>query len=344
MTAIQQEFPLEKKLDQNLRRDFGPARGKSIFANYVQARDCLSTDILRYIVGREPSLTDHGVDHIRNVLENVELLLQSDIKELNAVELYVLVISVLFHDVGNLFGRKNHHKKIGDIYEYVRHSDSQFSQEKCLVIKIASAHTGEALDGSNDTLNDLQDSDNLYGKQVRSRTLAAILRLADELAEGEHRTSKYIVKAHGFSKESRIFHDYALVTSVHPDRGNGRLMLTYNLRLQARKGKVLSSNRGKFVRLMNFAYGRIVKLDEERKYTKHYAPLLEPYKRTSVHFNFHLDSSLHDLDIGDLTLSDKIIPGENPPNMTKLFPQCEPSKLWQRLSQIKLNPAVVRLR
>lgn len=341
---MHQEFPLEKKLEQTLKRDFGSARGKSIFADYIQAKDCLSANILRYIAAAEPSLTDHGIDHICNVLQNVNLLLKDDIKELNAVELYTLMVSVLFHDVGNLYGRKNHHKKIGDIYEHVRHSDPKFSQEKCLVLKIAGAHTGAAIDGSNDTLNDLDDSDNLQDQQVRSRTLAAILRLADELAEGHQRTSDYIIKAHGFTKESSIFHRYAQVTSVHPDRGNGRLTLTYNLRLKTKGGRVLASEKVRLFKLLNFAYDRIIKLDEERKYAKHYAELLDCYKKTTVRFNFHLDSVPQNLDIGDLTLSDKIIPGGNSPKMIEIFPKCEPAKLWKQLSRTKLKSSVVKMR
>ena len=39
-----------------------------------------------------------------------------------------LMLSVLFHDAGNIHGRKGHEKKISDIYDFVRGKSSTSRQ------------------------------------------------------------------------------------------------------------------------------------------------------------------------------------------------------------------------
>lgn len=98
-------------------------------SRYVQARTVLLDDVYQEIRSSEPSLTDHGPEHVQNVLENVFKLLGHDIDYFRPIEHYVLGLGVLFHDVGNLHGRKEHNKRIGQFYDHVR-GGHEFAQEK----------------------------------------------------------------------------------------------------------------------------------------------------------------------------------------------------------------------
>lgn len=61
-------------------------------------------------------LTDHGVEHVKMVIQNAgKLVGDMQYKRLNGYEIYLLLLAIHFHDVGNVCGRQEHEKKIDDI-------------------------------------------------------------------------------------------------------------------------------------------------------------------------------------------------------------------------------------
>lgn len=181
----------EKELEKKINKDFKDEKARLLKAAYDSARSELAKQIYCEIKGQEPNLSDHSNEHISNVLDNAYALLEEDgaVNNLSGIEMYCLGMIILFHDVGNLYGRENHQTRIAKIYDQIRGTNSSVRPEKTLVLKAARAHTGKALDGSYDTLKDLGQNEHLEGKQVRLRDLASVLRFADELAEGPQRTS-----------------------------------------------------------------------------------------------------------------------------------------------------------
>ena len=301
----------ETRMKIALHDEFDEAGADELFAQYVAARQVLLEDVFEEIRGTEPYLSDHGPRHIRNVLDNVDELLPPNENHFSAIELYLLGLSVLFHDVGNLEGRKNHNQKISKYYDHVRGGHSaRFAGEKHLVVSAAQAHTGKAKDGSHDTINDVPDVLHLVGRPIRLRGISAVVRFADELAEGPQRTSHFLRAAGGYPKDSETFHDYAATTSIAIDRGNRRIALTYNLVFEtygARDAERLDRLR----KLLEFIYHRIAKLDGERKYARFYCPeLLLPFGETSVAFNVQAGGEFQDLGLREIQLSDKVVPDE----------------------------------
>lgn len=185
---------------------------------------------------REPNLTDHGPDHIADVLGQAHQIIPKGYFE--ARELLALLTSILFHDTGNIHGREGHAKNISDIHAFVRGSqlDNEKREEKQIVMAIVGAHGGEARDGSNDTIKDLNDKEAFLRRQIRVREIAAVLRFADELAEGPHRTSEYLRRKHDFPIKSEQFHDYASITSICVD--TDRIALTYQINATTNDGKI----------------------------------------------------------------------------------------------------------
>jgi len=121
------------------------------------------------------------------------------------------------------------------------------------------------------------------------------LRFADELAEGPQRTSKFMLDSHKFEKESEIYHRYASCTNIFIDRGNGRIALTFHVKFEIDGHKHLRGrNLKNFTGLMDYIYRRIIKLDQERRYARHYSEFLAPFKRTSVEFNFYANEEALD--------------------------------------------------
>ena len=230
---------------------------------YVSARKILLEDVLEDIRGSEPSLTDHGPRHIQHVLKNVFKLLEGDLNYFSPIEHYILGLSVLFHDVGNLHGREDHSKRIARFYDHVRNAPApRFAQEKALVVRIAQAHTGKALNGSRNTLADVPEVWQLDGSPVKTREIAAIVRFADELAEGRQRTSEYLRKHGLYQAESAPHHDYSSATDITIDRQNERIAITYQFSVSTEGD--LEEELSRLKEFLKCAGGRLAKMDIER--------------------------------------------------------------------------------
>lgn len=230
---------IERRLKEALREQFGETRGESLYALYVSARDKVTTEILPNVPAAEPSLTDHTPRHVADVLDRVEKLLGDDAigltgKLLTPAELYVLCLSIMFHDVGNAISREGHERRIAKIYGWVREGEQMQTpaQERHMVLKVAGAHAGKTNAGDRDTIRDVPPTSDLDGEPVRLPELAAILRLADECAEGQHRTSEFMRAFGLYDDASRIYHAYARAASVHIDRGGRRIALTISINLR----------------------------------------------------------------------------------------------------------------
>ena len=271
------ETELEEYMHNKLIKEFNNQMGTTYYSQYDVARKYLVDNIFPYIATVDPDLTDHSDKHIENVLNNVWFLIQDDLDKFNAIELYLLCISVLYHDSGNINGRDGHNRKIADIYSDVVGTNSSRLQEKRLVTMIVKAHCGKSKRNTPDTLIEVDEKASLFSREIKVREIAGIIRFADELAEGPQRTSDYLIKS------------------------GGRIALTYNIEMPV-TGIDLET-------LIKFVYKRIIKLDTERRYCKYYALSLNNFKTTDAQINILYDG----VDIADLPkiqLEDKYILSE----------------------------------
>ena len=157
----------DEQLREKILEDFEEDKGRELISAYEQARSKLQQEVYPEIRGSEPNLTDHGKRHVLNVQQNVIDLLSDDgLKKLSGIEMYCLGMFILFHDVGNVFGREDHRDKVGGVFDQIRGRNASLLREKTLVVKATWAHTGTAQDGSNDTLKELSVSDHLEGKSL----------------------------------------------------------------------------------------------------------------------------------------------------------------------------------
>lgn len=297
--TIEIQTELEKMMAEKLHTDteLSEELKSQCLTEYLSAKDYFKRNIYGEIKAVEGDLTDHSERHIRNVQDNAARLIGEEGKnKYCGVELYFLALSILFHDVGNINGREGHNKKVTDIYNKIRNNESHFNQERRLIIKAVAAHCGESSKGDKDTLNELEEKSDLYGHILRLRELAAVLRFADEIAEGPQRTSDYMIENQKFSDGSLIYHEYAQITRPFIDRGGSRIAVSYDI--DCNKCKDLK-------KLLVFTYKRVLKLDLERRYCKYYAPILDVFKRTDVSYEFNIDGNPLDLGLDKISLEDK---------------------------------------
>lgn len=302
---------LEQRMLNGLMEVKDPTARQELPSRYKFFRGELFKDVLPYIRGSEPVLSDHSERHIVDVLNNAEALIGDKCPEcLGPLDLYILCLSILFHDAGNVYGREDHHVRISEIYEtlFGKHRDRS---EQMLVAYIAGAHTGTAADGSKDTLKPL-NTGTFKGESIQVLELASILRMADELAEGPQRTTKYAneINLYDSNHDSKIFHDYGSATHITIDRRRGLIMLNYHIELSQEGGDVKAYGHD-FSQFMKFVVKRMAKLNVERKFTSYYSDVLKDFRKIRVSMIFHLNSKSCEVSEPECELNDLVVPGED---------------------------------
>lgn len=310
-----------------------PQTGEANWSKYVTTRTDIVKNVLPYIPASEPHLTDHGTHHIGNVMRNVAQVLgikSSDpikadhVAGLTATEALALLMGCLLHDIGNIEGRDKHNQATSAVW---RKSGSaswnswSFPDRKAL-INICQAHTGKAEDGSADTLAPLASEKSYFLLQpIRSAQIAAILRFADELAEGEQRTSQYLLNTSAYPEGNEIYHEYAKITQINIDRASARIAIDYSIDLRDEFFGDSASAPSKLRSLLELIYQRVVKLERERLFARHYAPEFLQFRETSVVVHMHDDYG-NELKLPSLVLNDfnvRELHGSQIPNLNNSY-------------------------
>jgi hypothetical protein len=209
-----------------------------------------------------PYLNNHGEKHVSTVIQRAsELLIKSGCK-ITPYECYILLMAIQFHDVGNIWGRTNHEKKCFEIINSLGAAACTDTPEKRMLVSIASMHGGLSSDGSKDTISQLQpDPVALMGQEIKSRLLASILRLSDELADDATRTSS--IKLINIPQESRIFHAYShCLHSVIIEKSEIRL----HFEIDEDEALVQYAKKSTLVFLIDEIYSRTLKMYNELLY------------------------------------------------------------------------------
>lgn len=163
-------------------------------------------------------LTDHGPDHIRMLIKRISSFISIDSEHpeyLNPFEVLILLLAAHIHDVGNIFGRNNHHLNAQKIIDQLGHGVAgQYRIIWEYVYQIASAHKGSVI-------QNLNREDSFLSCPFRPQLLAAILKFADELSEDASRADRYSVYTgllQSKKPEAELYHQYALsLISLDPD-------------------------------------------------------------------------------------------------------------------------------
>mgnify|MGYP005897959939 FL=1 len=160
---------------------------------------------------------DHGVGHINMVIERASTIIDNftSINEefrLSNYELFILLVSIQLHDAGHLIDkRKKHTSKTHEMLTRFC-ADKLDRPEIMIIANIARAHGGK-----DDPIGRLSE-EGILGISVRTKLLASILRLSDELADDSTRASKGLLKLEDqkidsphrhINEYSEIYHRYS---------------------------------------------------------------------------------------------------------------------------------------
>ena len=298
---------------------------------YRAARDAVYPLLNQWAKHAAPDLTDHGEAHVRDVFGKAHELFDGQADLLPPADSMQLICTILYHDVGNLTGREEHQKRIGEVFgDTWPKGQRKWARLSANVIQAGGAHAGKTSDGSDDTLMEVSRHEpGEFGPLINLQNVAAITRFADETAEGPQRTHRYMVDHKLIGEDNGIYHEYAAMTTVSIDRGNGRIVLKYDIDLD-------TTNVTKLKKLLQMAYGRIMKLNWERQLPRHYWDPLSCFKQTEASFSFSQKGLPVDWNRAPIVLTDIGLIGKSPvKDLGARFKQYEISQVVRDIQSIR---------
>lgn len=243
-------------------------------------------------IEKEGYYNDHGVDHIKMVIERVSRIIeQTDPTfknekgkfHISPYELFILLVAIILHDTGHLIASRADHAKAGKYLLAKFDSGNLLSTaEKAIIGNIAQAHGGKE-----DPIGKLDHTMHLSHVNVRPQFLAALLRLGDELAEDETRASNFLLQIGALEKTSIIFHLYSKsLNSVSLD-GNEISLVFYLTDNYLRSSYSKKTSKGiKKQYLINEVYERTQKTLLESLYCARFLPQFCRFTKVKVKVNF----------------------------------------------------------
>lgn len=215
--------------------------------------------------------TGHDSAHFDDVVKYAWMLLgnpkcdeaSAHIAGFTPFEIYVLLMAIRIHDVGNICGRELHEMRCLEVLQEISDiSDDSFETTK--IVQVAQAHGGRHRLLGKDTIGALPEVDTVGSCKLHMRALAAITRFADEICETSRRASTFLLLKGLLPEKSKIYHQYAYSIKSAIVENDRILRLTYQIddSLLNRTWEVL----GGWCYLSDFILERLAKLNTERIY------------------------------------------------------------------------------
>lgn len=236
--------------------------------------------------GESMYYNDHGIDHVETVIDRASELVKSDYCDLNAKEVYFLLCAILIHDIGNIFGRKNHEGNHHSVISHIMNDFSNDTAEQTIILEIARAHGGRTERGSKDTISELHNEKHYGHEKVRTRLLSSILRFADELADEKARASHTMLNKNLLTNNpSEVFHAYsACVDSVVTNHKDNAIFVQYHIPVEYIKRKFKKLDSDCFI--IDEIYQRIEKIHIENIYCQKYISKYIPISKIEINIEF----------------------------------------------------------
>ncbi len=333
-------LPLERKLiEQSVSGIMFPNGDLTYLAKYVSIKKYLCDNYYQWIGYTNNSsrvLTDHGVKHIDTVIKHAGMLLglNNSLSEYKLLpyETYVLLVAILIHDAGNLYGREGHEGQVFRILNDLGNGLIDRFEAKNISI-VAEAHGGMR-NNSKDTIGQhpFAISKDFGGVSYRPQLLAAILRFADEICEDRYRTSSALVEDEsGILQESEVHHQYAnSIDSVKYDYEGRSVRIEFKI---PKEKTIRKYSLGlKNIYLIDFILERLDKMNMERLYCSRF--MLEAVRVDLIHAHVEIcsDSSLDTIEHETFQLRDEGYPNLQNSISTK-YPEWSGVVLHNRLEK-----------
>lgn len=249
---------------------YEPKLQEYFFAYYFQKLK-LFNHVYSHWESSLPGFNDHGEGHINRILDRYEKLLKNvlpnpnreyiDTRDpyLNIYEIYLLLCATIWHDTGNALGRRKHEKKIKEIQRKLR--DNSFVDDDIgkYAFQIAASHSGK----EQIRKKIKSETVNYMDEEINLRYLAAILRFADELEEGERRIDRRFLSLDTIDESQKIYWGVSkCIKRIQPNPDEFKIEV--NVSIENSDVKKLYKKDGKDISLIDEIIYRIDKMNNER--------------------------------------------------------------------------------
>lgn len=260
---------LEKELERLANTDND---ARDFWARYQNVKAFLSQEYYRWIQANCPFFTDHGEQHIQSVIQAASSLLSKQLNNrssLTALDIFLILSGILWHDVGNVYGRSGHADRVAEMTQQIKLLAFPNIDIHRIVDEISKAHGGKnGLDGPRQE-EDCSTFNKTY--TVYPKALAAIVRFADEISENRSRISQVLLSS--IPEENRIFWEFAnCISAARPEPARKRVIVTISLQIDSAVRKYScqqycnrSNCRGE-ISLIEYILSRLEKMNNERVY------------------------------------------------------------------------------
>ena len=290
-------------------------------------------------------LTDHGQGHVRNVIKRAAELVFNFGVNITPYETFILLGALYIHDIGNVLGRKSHEQKAANVFQTYCDRLSSDRVEQRLILRVARAHGGK-IKGDKDTIGlTLPRHEYILGKKIRLQLLAALLRLADEFADDQSRSSRFLTENGIVPEKGAVFHKYAqALDSVVLQPSERRAELSFTI-ASADVLRLWGKNEEQRY-LLDEIFDRTVKMYDECRYCMRFlrqAPdcnALVPIESVAVRIEVWLDVRAPSLDspeeVISYTLEQKGYPRSAPEGIHSLCPHLPTGDSFKTLIENRL--------
>lgn len=283
MENIDNLLPLEKYLHYKSHNGGRfPSRNSNYFEKYLMLKKILtpiynSADLNACFIDKN-YYTHHGLGHVDDVIVYVGRLLGIDEnwqpnenKQIfsDSYSVFILLVSILLHDVGMYYGREGHEQKCLAVLMENKNIFNDAVENKS-ISNIAKAHSGR-FNESKDTLSnpELRVDQTYLGCTYDSKELAALVRFADEICETKERAKSFALSSGLVTEKSLICHKYcSYINSVQVSPGRDSISIEYIIPIEDVKKAVPLDGSKRF--MIDEIAERLDKINKERVYCNRY--------------------------------------------------------------------------
>ena len=236
-------------------------------------------------------LTAHDVEHVRRVRAVAARLLQESRHDLTPYELVFLLLAIYLHDLGNALGREGHERRAKEVLKAGGAALTLDGVEIRTAQTIARAHGGRH-GGSKDTIGVLPEEQSVWSETVRTRLVAAVLRLADELADDPARADRVGLASGTLPPGSEVYHRFAI--ALHSQVPNGRertILLKLDVDDHLLFRRALGKNEAE-VQFLDEIFERTLKTYREARYCSRFMRPFLDFERVRVEISIFEDDEL----------------------------------------------------
>lgn len=278
MTDVDLDSPLEQTL-VDLAEESNNA--SEFLGYYKQTKNHLEDEMYPWVQSNCNWFTDHGKQHITAVINQSSRLLKNELRDIDSgdideLDIYALLTAILWHDVGMIVHRADHERISTEVADEFKDIAFPTTAIKATIDDIVKAHRNESGLDIPQRSSDFNYNGEVY--KIYPKSLAAILRFADEISETQERVSGSSWVRSTVPHESRIFWRYAeTIQGCYPDLNGKTVKMNIELDSEQAVTKYLCpdsfENRqddNEEITLIEYVVCRLEKLVNELTYCERY--------------------------------------------------------------------------